>query len=418
MLRELEYELEGEYELEAELEGEFEGEFEAEREVIGVDTRVRVTNTRAAPFRYICNLVDNNGLTPMCTGTLIAPNVVLTAAHCLFNRTPARMTVVPGRNGIQRPFGTANAQKFGFAQNFKDANDFVTPNDYAVIYLSQPIGNTVGHWSIAHTSSPTDPLGTSISGAPLPTGQQRVNISGYPADKCFVTGNPPQRVCQQWRARNRLRVVQGGMMHYLNDTFGGHSGSPVWIKRPASLGGRVMVGLHVGGDDLGRAGGTPFAANRGIRFTPAIVNDIRRLVGLAPTVPRRPPRTQPPARPFVRVLDGFQFDRPGVQPHHQPIIAELARRIVAAGPPRIHTIRIVGHADSAGGDAYNLNLGRQRALDVQRHLVAAIERLRPGHSRNVQVVVQSLGESRPIAPNTTPQGRARNRRVEVTLVGR
>ncbi len=151
MLQELEYELESEQEFETELELETELEYEAQREIIGIDTRRRVLNTRAAPFRYICNLVDGNR--PMCSGTLVAPNVVLTAAHCLFGRNPANMTVIPGRNAIRRPFGTARALRFGFARGYRDRRDNVTPRDYAVIYLREPIGRTVGHWTIAHTSS-------------------------------------------------------------------------------------------------------------------------------------------------------------------------------------------------------------------------------------------------------------------------
>jgi OOP family OmpA-OmpF porin len=122
----------------------------------------------------------------------------------------------------------------------------------------------------------------------------------------------------------------------------------------------------------------------------------------------------------VRTLDRFQFDRPGVQPQHRPIIDEMARIVVtSAGTPNaIHTIRIVGHADSTGSDQYNLNLGQQRAVSVQQELVAAIEKLRPGHSRTLTIIPQSLGESNPIADNTTREGQARNRRVEVTLVGR
>jgi OOP family OmpA-OmpF porin len=122
----------------------------------------------------------------------------------------------------------------------------------------------------------------------------------------------------------------------------------------------------------------------------------------------------------VRILDRFQFDRPGVQPHHRPIIDEMARIVAgsAGTPGAIHTIRIVGHADSVGNDPYNLNLGQQRAVSVQQELVAAIDKLRPGHSRTLNIIVQSLGESNPIADNNTADGRARNRRVEVTLVGR
>jgi V8-like Glu-specific endopeptidase len=421
--REYEGEFEGEFE--DELEAELEAEFETEREIIGLaDTRVRVTNTSAAPFRYICNFEYNGS--PMCSGTLIAPNVVLTAAHCLHDkktnrrRDPRRMTVIPGRDAGRRPFGTAHALRFNFARGYRDRRDNVTPRDYAVIYLREPIGNRVGFWTIAHTSSPRDPLGTSISAAPLPSplGRQRVNLSGYPGDRCFVTAaSAGRRLCHQWRAKDRAVVEQAGMLHYLNDTFGGHSGSPVWVKRDASLGGRVMVGIHVGADDRGRPGATPVVANRGVRITPAILADIRRLLRQAPPVPR-PPR-QLPIGPF-RILDRFQHAQPGVQPHHRAVIEEIARRIVSSisSPPVIHTVRLVGHADSSGPDAFNLNLGRQRALDVQRQLVAAIDRLRPGHSRRVSMVVQSLGEAKPIANNNTPEGRARNRRVEVFLAGR
>jgi outer membrane protein OmpA-like peptidoglycan-associated protein len=289
-----------------------------------------------------------------------------------------------------------------------------------VVYLAQPIGLRVGHWSIAHKSSRIDPLGTSISDTPINNGQQLL-ISGYPADKVFTAGTPPQRVVQQWRSKNILRTVdEFGMMHYLNDTFGGHSGSPIWIERPASLGGHVMVGVHTGGDDRGRRDATTprLIANRGLKFTPEILNDIRQKIRQAPPVPRPPVR--PPARPIVRILDRFQFDRPGVQPHHRPIIDEMARAVVgsAGTPSAIHTIRIVGHADSSGSDQYNLNLGQQRAVSVQQELVAAIDKLRPGHSRTLTIIPQSLGESQPIADNTTADGRARNRRVEVTLIRR
>ena len=429
MLRESEFELfaglgsqglgKFESEFEGEFESELEAEFEKERQIIGRDTRIRVTNTRVAPFRYICHIAE--GGRPLGSGTLIGPNTVLTAAHVVQGKDWRRLVAIPGRDadrarGDIRPFGTANAAgPPRFAPGYTSPAGDVTPRDYAVFYLRQPLGNTVGHWTVAHRSSPNDPLGTSISGAPLPLppNSLRVNLSGYPGDKGFTFGNPPQALRQQWRAYDRAVREQGGMLHYLNDTFGGHSGCPVWVKRSASNGGRVIVGIHVGGDDPT----IPGIANQAVRITPQILANIRRWLAAAPPVPRRSP--PPPSRPF-RILDRFQFDRPGVQPHHHPIIQATARTIVGSsgGSRAIHTVRLVGHADSSGSDAYNLNLGRQRALEVQRQLVAAIDRLRPGHSRRVSIVVQSLGEAHPIANNGTPEGRGRNRRVEVSLATR
>ena len=414
MLQELEYELESEQELETELESEF--EFGRESQIIGVDTRVHVRNTRVAPYRYICHIAE--GGRPLGTGTLIGPNTVLTAAHVVQGTNWRRLVAIPGRNadrvrGDIRPFGIANAAgPPRLAPGFTRA---VTPQDYGVFYLRQPIGNTVGYWTIAHRSSPIDPIGTSISGAPLPLppGNLRVNLSGYPGDKGFAFGNPPRQLRQQWRAYDRaVQETPAGMLHYLNDTFGGHSGCPVWVKRSASRGGRVMVAIHSGGDD-----GRGVVANQAVRITPQIVAQIRRWLAAAPPVR---PRPRPGPVGPVRILDRFQFESPGVQPHHRPVIQLIARTIVAsaAGPRAIHTVRLVGHADSSGGAAFNLNLGQQRAVAVQRELTAAIERLRPGHSRRVSMVTQSLGEARPIAPNTTPEGRARNRRVEITLLAR
>ena len=49
-------------------------------------------------------------------------------------------------------------------------------------------------------------------------------------------------------------------------TKAGESGSPVWVKRHPSMGGRVMVGVHTGGNTT---------ANRGVRFTGPILDWIR-----------------------------------------------------------------------------------------------------------------------------------------------
>jgi outer membrane protein OmpA-like peptidoglycan-associated protein len=71
-------------------------------------------------------------------------------------------------------------------------------------------------------------------------------------------------------------------------------------------------------------------------------------------------------------------------------------------------IRIDGHTDSTGTEAYNLDLSRRRAEAVQQLLVGR----GVGAARTE---VMALGESMPIASNDTPDGRARNRRVEIRV---
>ena len=69
-------------------------------------------------------------------------------------------------------------------------------------------------------------------------------------------------------------------------------------------------------------------------------------------------------------------------------------------------VRVEGHTDAVGAEAYNQGLGLRRADSVARHLVGV------GIAAG-RVTARSYGESRPIASNDTDEGRAMNRRVEL-----
>ncbi len=69
---------------------------------------------------------------------------------------------------------------------------------------------------------------------------------------------------------------------------------------------------------------------------------------------------------------------------------------------------VEGHTDSRGGDSANLTLSQNRAEAVRSHLVS--RGIDPAKIRAV-----GIGESRPIAPNDTSDGRANNRRVEIIV---
>lgn len=71
-------------------------------------------------------------------------------------------------------------------------------------------------------------------------------------------------------------------------------------------------------------------------------------------------------------------------------------------------IIVEGHTDSRGSDSTNETLSLKRAESVRTHLV----------SKGVpsdKIVATGLGETRPVAPNDTPEGRANNRRVELVV---
>ena len=69
-------------------------------------------------------------------------------------------------------------------------------------------------------------------------------------------------------------------------------------------------------------------------------------------------------------------------------------------------VEIDGHTDNQGGDSYNMALSYDRAKSVMNYLVQR------GISPD-RIVAKGYGKTRPIATNDTPDGRAKNRRVEL-----
>jgi outer membrane protein OmpA-like peptidoglycan-associated protein len=72
-------------------------------------------------------------------------------------------------------------------------------------------------------------------------------------------------------------------------------------------------------------------------------------------------------------------------------------------------VEVAGHTDSTGSDAYNQSLSERRAQSVSSYLTA--QGVIPQ-----RIITIGMGESRPVADNTTVTGRQANRRVEITMV--
>jgi outer membrane protein OmpA-like peptidoglycan-associated protein len=78
--------------------------------------------------------------------------------------------------------------------------------------------------------------------------------------------------------------------------------------------------------------------------------------------------------------------------------------------PEVRLLRIEGHTDSVGADAYNMKLSAARAASVRTYLIEK------GRVEAERLAAQGYGETRPIASNNTPRGKAQNRRVEFVIV--
>ncbi len=74
-----------------------------------------------------------------------------------------------------------------------------------------------------------------------------------------------------------------------------------------------------------------------------------------------------------------------------------------------YRLRLDGHTDNVGSEAFNLKLSQDRAQAVKQYL----------SSRGVsapRILTEGYGANRPVDTNTTPEGRQRNRRVEMKII--
>ena len=119
-----------------------------------------------------------------------------------------------------------------------------------------------------------------------------------------------------------------------------------------------------------------------------------------------PEPTPEPSKDETIVFDSgrlnFDFDKSVVKPQY----FELLRNVKDYAEQHDLRLTIIGHTDSKGSDAYNMALGMRRAVAVRDKLIEF------GLDPARIIGVESRGESEPIAPNDTEQGRFENRRIE------
>ena len=100
----------------------------------------------------------------------------------------------------------------------------------------------------------------------------------------------------------------------------------------------------------------------------------------------------------------FDTDKSTLKLDSAPVLAEIAALMKAS--PGL-TLEVSGHTDNTGEAAHNLQLSEARAHAVVTALVSKY------HVDPKRFQAKGYGDTRPIAPNSTTDGKAKNRRVEL-----
>jgi V8-like Glu-specific endopeptidase len=175
------------------------------------------------------------------TGFLAGPRLVLTAGHCVFshnrliNGWAEQIEVIPWALGSTKPFGSkvVRSTKLRALKGWIDDSD--QGKDIGAIFLPDEGFSQLGHFGLRALNDSQ-------------AVREMINIYGYPGDKPAGT---------LWGVGGKVVRTDPCRLFYLNDTYAGQSGSPVWTMGKDSKE-RYVVAVHA-------YGGCP---NKGCRITP------------------------------------------------------------------------------------------------------------------------------------------------------
>jgi OOP family OmpA-OmpF porin len=189
----------------------------------------------------------------------------------------------------------------------------------------------------------------------------------------------------------------------------------------AADGGKVVDNWQNGSGELVWKNGTNELCWRDANWTPATAAEgcdgalVKAVEAPAPAPAAAPVAPAPaPVAPVASTqkityaADAFfDFDKSVLKPEGKAKLDDVASKVKNIN---LEVIIAVGHTDSIGSDAYNQKLSVRRAEAVKAYLVSkGIDKSR--------VYTEGKGEKQPVADNKTAAGRAKNRRVEIEVVG-
>ena len=171
------------------------------------------------------------------------------------------------------------------------------------------------------------------------------------------------------------------------------------------------VWKNASGDCWRNASWTPATAAPGCGPAPAPAPApvAPRAVEAPPAPAPAPAAPQAPAASKVTYAADafFDFDKATLKPAGKAKLDDLVGKVKGIN---LEVIIAVGHTDNVGSDVYNQKLAVKRAESVKAYLVSK------GIEKN-RIYTEGKGEKQPVADNKTNEGRGKNRRVEIEVVG-